>query len=235
MKISILLLAATISLSAYAQPGKKDNGMLMPMTTQGIGISFQKFDGLNSRIANFPQYKKLNDHMWTLSLGSIKERNNFISAFTVTGGSSMSGDRDKKSSAIRSLGGGIDFGYDVIPAKQIMLYPTVGIGFEGYQARFYKDNSAVDFDVVLGSPTAQNNIRSVKFNNSFLTYRFGLGFAFKNPKLTNAIGIQAGYVGSFKDRSWKSSENQSLAGSPKDGLSRFNVSLIMMGMPKMMK
>jgi len=234
MKRIILFFATIISLSSYGQMGNKDK-MGTFLTTQSIGVSFQKFEGLNSRIADFPQYKTLKDHMWTLTLGSMKVHRNFISSLSVTGASSMSGDRDKKSSALRSLSGGIDLGYDVIPGDMIMLYPLVGIGAEGYQAQFYKDNSAVDFDVVLNSPTAQNSIRSVKFTNSFITYRLGLGFALKSPKHMGAIGIQGGYTGSFKDRSWKSSENQSLAGAPVDNLSRFHVSLVMMGMPHFMK
>ena len=232
MKSIILILLSAASVSLYAQD-KKDN--FVPMMTRGIGVSFQKFNGLNSRIAAFPQYETLKDHMWTLSLGSMHVRKNFISQLTITGGSSLSGDRDKKSSALRFLSGGIDLGYDVIPSDKIMLYPLAGIGAETYQAIFYKDNSAVDFNDVLLSPIVQNSIRSVKFTNSFITYHFGLGFALKSPKHAATVGIQAGYTGSFKDRSWKSSENQTLNGAPSDDLSRFNVSLVFTGGVMIMK
>lgn len=232
MKSIIVFVLALMSVSAYAQ---KDMMKGTFMTTQSIGVSFQNFDGLNNRIAGFPQYKALKDHAFTLSLGSMKTMHNFVSGLNVALGSSLSGDRHERSSALRFLSGGIDFGYDLVPAEKIMLYPLVGIGAEGYQAVFYKDNSAVDFNDVLNSPAAQNSIRSVKFTNSFITYRLGLGFALKSPKHMGAIGIQAGYTGSFSDRAWKGGESQSLAGSPQDGVSRFQVSLVMMGMPHFMK
>ncbi|MEO8768443.1 MAG: hypothetical protein ABI402_00090 [Ferruginibacter sp.] len=235
MKRIILFLLTCLSVSANAQTNTKKD-FEPPLVLRGIGVSFQKFDGLNSRIANLPQYKKLRDHAGTLDLGFMKVHNRFISEIDFTAGSSMSGDRDKKSSTIRYLGAGIDIGYDVIRSEKILLYPLVGLGGLRYQARFYKDNSAIPFDIVLASSDAQNNIRPVDFLNSFFTYRLGLGFALRAPKDPSCIlGIQAGYTGSFKDRSWKSSDNQELAGAPVDGISQFHVSLIMTGMPKMGK
>jgi len=226
MKSVILFSLLAISLFSTAQEKK---GNYMPIMTKGIGVSFQKFEALNSRIANYPQYASLKDHMWTLSVGSMHVKKNFISQFTITGGSSMSGDREKRSSALRFLSGGLDVGYDLIPSDKVMLYPLVGIGAEGYQALFYKDVSGVDFNDVLNSSTVQNSIRSVRFSNAFITYRLGMGFALKSPKSSNTIGIQAGYTGNFKDRAWKSSENQTLAGAPVDNLSRFNISLVFTG------
>jgi hypothetical protein len=205
---------------------KKDFTFLV---NRGIGVSFQKFENLNGRIAGLPEYEALKNPMWTLSLGSMHVVKNVVSQITATVGSTMSGHRDKKSSTLRSLSGGFDLGYDVIPADNIMLYPMAGIGVEAYQAIFYKDVSSVNFDDVLESPNVQNNIRSVRFNNMFATYRFGLGLALKSPKGCGTIGLQGGYTGSFKSKSWKSSENQTLNGSPVDNLSRFNVSLILSG------
>lgn len=240
MKNMIVLLLCAVTFSANAQKGKNKKDKWhhmkgdMSIMTRGIGVSFQKFDALNSRIAGFPQYKALPDHMWTLSGGSMHVEKNFISQFTIGAGSSLTGNPDKRSSAMRYIGGGIDFGYDLVPAETVMLYPLVGIGAETYQAKFYKDVSAVDFDLAATSSTVQNSNRSVKFNNSFLTYRLGLGLAFKSPKHPGSVGIQAGYTGSFKDRSWKTSENQTLANAPKDGLSRFAVSLVFTGGGMMM-
>ena len=65
-----------------------------------------------------PQYKQLRDHAGTLDLGFMKVHNRFISEIDFSAGSSMSGDRDKKSSTIRYLGAGIDIGYDVIPSEK---------------------------------------------------------------------------------------------------------------------
>jgi hypothetical protein len=227
MKSIIVIFLSTISLSLFAQDKKKMHGSMM--MTKGIGVSFQKFDGLKNRIGGYPEYQSPKDHMFTLSLGSMHAMKNFISQFTVTGGTSLSGDRDKKSSAMRFLGGGFDFGYDVIPADLIMLYPMAGIGAETYSAIFYKDVSGVDFNDVLESPGIQNSIRSVKFVNNYITYRFGLGFALKSPKHPGTIGIQAHYVGGFKEKGWKSSDNQVLDNSPSDELNRFAVSLVFSG------
>ncbi|MEO6670652.1 MAG: hypothetical protein ABIN36_14310 [Ferruginibacter sp.] len=235
MKYIILFFLACLSITANAQPNpKKDYDP--PMLMRGIGVSFQKFDGLNSRLANRPEYKQLRDYAGTLDLGFMKVHNRFISQIDLSVGSGMSGDRDRRSSTIRYMGAGLDFGYDLIPSEKILLYPLVGLGGQRYQARFYKDNSATPFDVVLVSSAVQNDIRPVDFLNSFFTYRLGLGFAVRAPKDPSCLlGIQAGYTGSFKDRSWKSSDNQSLAGAPVDGISQFHVSLIMSSMPKMGK
>lgn len=165
----------------------------------------------------------------------MMKKNNFISGLSLTGGSSLSGDRDKRSSALQFLAGQFNIGYDFIPGDKFMLYPLAGLGFEGYQAKFYKDNSGVNFNDVLNSPGTQNSTRPVKFTNKFATYNLGFGFTVKSPKCNNSIGIQAGYTGSFKDKAWKSSDNQELANAPVDRLSRFQVGLIFTGMPHSMK
>ncbi len=117
-----------------------------------------------------------------------------------------------------------------------MLYPLVGLGFEKYQARFFKYNSSVDFDDVLSSSTVQNNIHSLDLTNSFFNYRFGFGVAFKNPKFpSSSIGIQAGYTGSFQSNAWKSNQDQSLQNAPEDKLSRFYFGLVLTGRPGYMK
>jgi hypothetical protein len=233
MKVISFVFLLVVSLSSIAQEdkdGKKDK--FMPLVTRGLGVSFQKFDGLNTRIAKFPQYMQLRDYAATLSLGWLKEHNNFISGADITAGSSMSGDRDKKSSTIRYITPGFYFGYNVLKGNKVMLYPLAGLGFQAYQARFYKDNSAVNFDTVLVSPATQNSIRPVDFKNSFFTYRLGFGVAFKSPKHpSSSIGIQAAYTGSFKSHAWRSSDDQALANAPEDKLSQFQVGLIFTSAP----
>ncbi|MFT3909181.1 MAG: outer membrane beta-barrel protein [Ferruginibacter sp.] len=233
MKIYFLLFFTAFSIITCAQKPKSDKpDHETLMFIRGIGISFQEFDELNSRVANRPEYKTLRDHAATLELGFMNVSKNIVFDAELIGGSSMSGDRDKKSSAIRFLATGIDIGYDVIPNKTILLYPMAGIGTQAYRARFYKDNAAVPFDLVLASSNTQNAIRPVDFKNAFFTYRFGIGFAIRPPKNNDAaIGIQFRYTGSFKEKSWKSSDNQELANAPKDRLSQFQVSLILGDMP----
>ena len=237
MKAIMFFFLLGASFSSFAQhdkdkdKDKKDDWdkkeRFMPVITRGIGASFQKFDGINNRVAGLPQYKQLKDYTATLSLGWLKEYNHFISGADAMVGSSMSGDRDKRSSTIRYIGAGFYLGYNVLNSKTIMLYPLAGLGFQKYQARFFKDNSAVDFNNVLVSPATQNNIRPVDFKNSFLTYRVGFGLAFKNPKYpSSSIGLQAAYTGGFKSRAWKSSDDQTLANAPEDNLSQFHVGLI---------
>lgn len=235
MKFIILLICASLSFNAYSQ--KNDNRDFdPPLLTRGIGVSIQAFDGLNSRLEGHPEFRKLRDIAGTLSLGCMKIRNRFVSNVDLVAASSMSGDRDRKSSTVRYLGAGIDLGYDVIPADKIILTPLVGIGGEAYMARFYRDNSAVPFNLVLVSPDVQNDIRPVDFTNTFFVYRLGFALATRHPNNRSVtFGIQARYVGSFKDKAWKSADNQELAGAPEDRLSQFQISLFTSGMPRFMK
>ncbi len=231
MKTIILILLCTLSLSLSAQnkAAKKDWKKNMPMMTKSLGVTFVEFDGLNSRIAEFPQYKTVPDHIFTISLGSMHVMNNFVSQTTLTAGSSLTGDREKRSTALRILGVGLDLGYDVIPADRVMLYPMVGIGAETYHAIFNKDVNAVEFDDVAGSPGVQNSIRTLKFTQTNIMYRLGFGLAFRSPKHNGSIGIQGGYTGGFRNRAWKSAEYQKLEGSPVDDIRRFSVSLVFTG------
>jgi opacity protein-like surface antigen len=228
----VLLLAA--SFPAMAQHG--DMGNFFPSITHELGGSFQKFDGLNSRIATLPQYKQLPAYASMLELGWFKQQRQFIMTGGFTAASSMGADHDKRSSTIRFLGVHADLGYDVLNSSRVMLYPMVGLGLEKYQARFFKDNSSVAFDDLISSPTVQNDIRSLDLTNGFFNYRLGLGVGFKSPKYpSNSIGIQVGYSGSFKSNPWKSNQNQTLAGAPEDKVSRFSVGIILIGRPGSMK
>ena len=234
MKIIMLMTACVFSLSLAAQNTKKMNRekmkQYMPVMTKSAGVSFQKFTGLNDRINGFSQYKTLPDHVYTLSLGSMHNIKNFVSQLNVTAGSSLTGEPEERSSTVRMLGGSFDLGYDVIPSKMVMLYPMAGVGIETYHGIFYKDVNATSFNEVANFPSQQNNIRSVKFTNTFGTYRFGLGVALKSPNGNHSIGLQSIYSGSFKDdKPWKSAEGQTLAGAPVDDLKRISVSLVITG------
>jgi len=239
MKFLICFLLISISLSASPQQqedkgtGKKVHSF--PLIIRGLGSSFQQFDGLNSRIANLTQYEKLRNDAAVISLGWLKEKHRFISIAGITAGSTMSGHQDKKSSSIRYLGFNADLGYNLFKSEKIMLYPLAGLGFQQYQAIFYKDNSGVNFDDVL-STALQNSISSVKVNNAFFVYRLGFGVTVKFPKCpSGSIGIQAGYTGSFKKNNWRSNESQVLNNAPDDKISQFHVSLIFINKPWMMK
>ncbi len=229
MKITFLAVLTILTLGATAQKDEKWHSGKMT-TVQGIGISFQQFSGLNSRVGINPQYKTLRDYMGTISLGSRMVKKDFITEFTITGANSMSGNRSKKSSNLRSLAAGFSIGYDFIPSEKFMLYPMVGIGVEGFQAKFYKDNSGINFNDVLNSTIVQNTISAVKFTNAFTTYNLGAGFSFKPAKCNGSIGIQASYTGSFRSEDWKSSDRQQLANAPEDRLGRFQVGLVFTNM-----
>ena len=224
MKTLLFLCMLFIGLSLFAQDQSKTE--MFPELSRAAGISFQKFDGLNSRIASFPQYKELRKATGVLQLGWFKERHQFISQINLMGGSSMSGDRDKRSSTIRYLGVGAEIGYDFIKNEKIALFPLVGLGYQRYQARFFKDNSNVDFNDVLQSPTVQNNIRSLDLTNGFFNYRLGFGIAARSVKHNCSIGLQAMYTGSFKDRAWRSGQDQTLLNAPVDKLSQVYAGLV---------
>jgi hypothetical protein len=234
MKKIFLFVLVLASAGLQAQHHKFED--FMPQSVLGIGVSFQNFDGLNSRIANFDQYKQLKDQTGTLQLGWLKERKRIVSGFNLSGGTGLSGSRGKKSSNMRYIGLGGDIGYSVIKNKQAMLYPFAGLGYQWYQARFYKDNSSVPFDEVLQSPNVQNDISALGFKNEFFTYRLGIGIILTSPKHpSGGIGLQAGYSGSFQERAWTGNENQTLGNAPKDGLSQFFISLVFTHKPMMMK
>lgn len=243
MKVIALCILIGISSAAVAQHdmdnhSKQDKKEWMrrhlPYMSRTLGASFQSFDGINARVANLPQYKQLKDYAATIGLGWLQEHNQFVSAAALSLGSSMSGHRDEKSSTIRYIAANIDLGYDVLKGDRFMLYPFAGIGAQSYQALFYKDNSAVNFNDVLTSPAVQNSISSVKFKNGYAVYRFGIGFSVRAPRYPAAIGIQAGYTGSFRKNAWRSNEYQGLANAPEDRISQFYISLVLMSKPMFM-
>jgi len=234
MKTIISILLTAFVLSSQAQEHKMKD--FIPAITRSIGGSFQQFDGLNSRIANVPQYEQLKDYSATLGLGWFKEKNQFISNMGLSIGSTMSGHRDEKSSTVRFINVNADIGYDVLKNDKVMLYPLAGLGFQKYQAKFYRDNTGVDFDDVLSTPAVRNSIQPVKFNNGFFVYRLGFGVALKSPKYpSSSIGLQAGYTGSFRKNEWRSNEDQALNNAPTDRISQFFVSLVLISKPWMMK
>jgi len=113
MKLIACLVLGAISISSVAQRSKDHDRKRgdMPLITRSLGGSFQKFDGLNGRVAGLAQYEQLKNYAATLGLGWLKERNRVISNAGVMIGSSMSGHRDEKSSTIRYLGFNADIGY----------------------------------------------------------------------------------------------------------------------------
>ena len=222
--IKTMILFCLFSVSCFSTFAQKEKmGGFNVQMQHNIGASFMEFDGLNSRVAKFPQYNEVDGHAGTLQLGLIKEKRGLISIISLVAGTDRNGDRDKKSSVIRFLGVSADAGYDFIKNDGLMLFPFVGIGYEKYQARFFQDNSNRSFDGLLETPN-QTDFGPAQFKNAFLTYRAGAGFSFKPKRFpTRSIGLQAGYVGSFKSHDWKSQEKQTLGNAPEDRLSRWYV------------
>ncbi|MCC6289870.1 MAG: hypothetical protein IT249_18480 [Chitinophagaceae bacterium] len=240
MRIIICCICVMATLSATAQHNrehkkwdKEKMAEYMPSLSRTLGGSFQKFNGLNGRLTNLPQYKQLKDYTATIGLGWFKERNRVISDAGITLGSSMSARRDEKSSTIRYIGFNANIGYDVLKNENISLFPLVGLGYQGYQAVFYKDNSDVNFNSVLESPVVQQAITPVKFTNGFLVYRAGAGVLFKSPKHSSSIGLQAGYTGSFQKRAWRTNDGQALANAPQDRISQFYFNVVLISNPWM--
>jgi len=238
----LCLLAITISGAAQnethdkMQHGKRDKMMkFLPAMTRSIGGSLQKFDGLNGRVAGMAQYKQLKDYAGMLGLGWRNQYKHVISDFEISLASSMTGDRDEKSSTVHYVGVSGDIGYDLLENEKVSFFPLVGIGYQKYQAIFYKDNSEVNFNDVLNSTALETAISPVKFKNGFVVYRLGLGVALKSPKYPgNSIGLQAGYIGSFQKREWRTNDNQVLLNSPEDRISQFYISLVLTSKPWMM-
>jgi hypothetical protein len=224
MKPGILLLLLVISASVIAQETKNDD--FIPQMTNGLGISFQTFNGINDRISKLSQYRRLDNYAATIELGMLTEHKQFVSDMNVMLGSSFSG-HSHGGSVIRYFGVNIGWGYDLLKEKNKMLYPLVGLSLQGYQARFYQDNSSVPFDNVVESPPTQNDLHSLDFTTLFFAYRLGLGFSVfssRHPKFS--VGLQGIYTGSFNSQTWKNNQGQSLLNAPEDRLNQYHISLL---------
>ena len=102
--VLVSLIVASLSLSAQDTLHKMhtmNKKNFSAWVSRGLGVSFQQFDNLNSRISGLPQYEALKNPMWTISLGSVHVMKNVVSQITATAGGTMSGNRDKKSSTLR--------------------------------------------------------------------------------------------------------------------------------------
>jgi hypothetical protein len=224
VKSAMLLFLVFVSASVVAQEHRPDN--FTRQFTFAFGESMQKFDGLNDRIAKFPQYKSLPHYATTFGLGMLTEHGRILSDINLMAGSSFS-DVDKKGSVIRFVAANIGVGYDLLSEKRMLLYPIVGLGLEGLQARFYRDNSSVPFDSLLQVPSAQSSLHSLDFTNYFFTYRLGFGFSIKSAKQPfGSIGLRAVYTGSFVEHAWRTNQRQSLEDVPEDRLSQYHIALI---------
>ena len=191
------------------------------------GVSFQNFDNLNNRIKGYPQYEQLKNTIGTLQFGIFTEYDKLIIGYNGNFGSSVSGDKNKKSGAINYLGGGIDLGYSIYKTPRISLYPFVGLGYEKFKASFNKDISAIPFDTVLASNNARQNTERPVFTNKFAVYKVGIGaFITSKKRPKNSLGLQVGYTGSFGEKEWKINNVQSLFNSPKDKLSKIFASIL---------
>lgn len=231
--VSILLLPAY---SAMAQMGMHSNmhSKMMKDSTisfgfyKTIGMSFQQFDELNGRVKGDPTYHQLCEAIGTLGLGAIIQKGHFVTLNNFTIGYGMNGNREKKNSTTGMLGFSADFGYNIFGRNsRVELFPTAGLGLEGYRVRLNKNTPDSDFDEVLDNEETQNDIRSVTFYNIYFNYRFGLNLNVKSPDKSRTIGLQGGYTASFNDRSWRVNYNQTLADAPSEKLSRFYVNLVM--------
>lgn len=229
VQLLILLLPAYASMAQMGMgiPPRWQHDSTSTMSFyKNIGISVQKFDNLDARIKNYSQYKSLPEVIGTLGIGSIMQKGHFVAINGLTVGYAMNGGRKNKNSTLGFLGINADAGYNFFNKdSRAQIYPAIGLGLEGYRARFNKNVNDVGFNDVLGSNTAQNDIRPVTFTTLFFNYRAGLNLALQSKDRTGAIGLQAGYTGSFNDNSWRVNSSQRLDNAPSDKLSRFYANL----------
>lgn len=191
------------------------------------GISFQEFEQLKRRINMYPQFEKPKSSTGTLQFGIFSERNRLITGYSINAGSSLSGNRDKKSTATSFWGIPADVGYNLLKSQRASLYPFAGLGYEKYKMVFSRDVSMVPFDSVLQTSTVQQGVENLVFTNSFIVYRAGVGLSITSKKhVQNSIGLQLGYTGGFNPEEWKINKLQTLLNSPKDKLSKLFASAI---------
>jgi hypothetical protein len=193
---------------------------------RNLGVSVQKFDNLNSRIKGFQQYKALPEVIASIGFGSITQKGHFVGINGVTLGWARNGNGKKVNSTLGLLGLSADAGYDFLGKdSRVHIYPTVGLGLEGYRARLNKDPQDISFNGALGSNDQQNNLRAFNIYNLFFNYRLGLNFGFQSKDKTSGIGLQLGYTGSFSKQTWNVNNGQVLLNSPEDRLSRLYANL----------
>lgn len=226
MKI-INLVVALFCFSALANAQQKKKSPVKRMLFHSHGISFQKFDNLNNRIANYPQFQSSKNSTGTFQFGSFTERDRLITGLSLNVGSSLNGNRNKKSTTINFFGFAADIGYNFLKGTQVSLYPFAGLGYEKYKVRFNRDISTIPFDSVLQSVNFQQRTENLAFTNSFFVYRAGMGVNITSKKhLQNSVGLQVGYTGGFGEQEWKINKSQTLSNSPKDKLSKIFISII---------
>ncbi len=218
-----LLFFTTIN---HAQNNSKK--VVKRMLFHSHGISFQKFENLNKRIASYPQFERAKNSTGTLQFGTFAERKRLITGFSINAGSSLSGDREKKSTATSFFGLSADVGYNLLKGSRVSLYPFAGLGYETYKMKYNRDVSSLPFDSVLQSNTFQQRTENLIFNNSFLVYRLGMGVFVTSKKHTqNSVGLQIGYTGGFSSQEWKINKTQILMNSPVDKLSKISASVLL--------
>ena len=226
MKI-ISLVLGLFCVTALANAQQKKKSPVKRMLFHSHGISFQKFDNLNKRIANYPQFQSSKNSTGTFQFGSFTERDRLITGLSLNVGSSLSGNRNKKSTATNYFGVAADVGYNLLKGTQVSLYPFAGLGYEKYKVRFNRDISTIPFDSVLQSVSFQQRVENPAFTNSYVVYRVGIGINITSKKhLQNSAGLQIGYTGGFGENDWKIKKSQTLLNSPKDKLSKIFTSII---------
>ncbi len=224
---SVHLFCCLILFSIIANAQNKRKAEVKRLFFHSHGISFQKFENLNKRVTAYPQFEQPKNSTGTLQFGMFAERNRLITGYSFNAGSSLSGDREKKSTATNFLGLSIDVGYDLIKSSRLSLYPFAGLGYETYKLKFNRDASTVPFDSVLLSNNFQQRVENSVFNNSFIVYRLGIGiFVTSKKHVQNSLGLQVGYTGGFSPQKWKINGTQTLLNSPKDKLSKITASIL---------
>jgi hypothetical protein len=163
----------------------------------------QTFSNLSGRIATRPEYEKLRKTEFTFSIGLTREVDRLLIDYNLSFGSSLSGNKERKSSSIFSFGAamtfGLNFSENFSNYRRTRLWPFVGIGIQASNVKLNKDLAAVPFDSVLQSPSWQQRAMPQKFSNTFYCYKTGLAVDFIGKyNKRSSIGLRGGYIGSFK-------------------------------------
>ena len=224
----IKLIVLIVLLPSLTKAQTKETPSVKRYFSHTHGISYQKFDNMSNRIKMFPQYAPLKNTTGTIQFGIITERKKTIFNYLLTIGSSLSGDKKKKSTATRFQGFAFDLGYYIYKGNRFSVYPMAGLGIQNYTLVLNRDNTTVPFDSVINSPTVRQNVEPLKLANRFITYRLGAGgniTSKRHPR--NSFGLQAGYVGSFNEEEWRVNTTQIIANSPNDYLSQIYVLILL--------
>ncbi|MCU0322187.1 MAG: hypothetical protein MUE72_07210 [Chitinophagaceae bacterium] len=233
MKNTLLLVLTLFTLTVQAQNNEADttqNKVIVVesnnrfMVYWGTNYNNQNFSQLNNTLSNLgSMYEVLPKNVASWNLGWVFEDDLVLVKTNIGFGNAIKGKKGKRNTRLSYFSSSIELGLNFSKNNNnIRIYPTAGLGVAVFTATINKDLSNINFNDILQNPNIQATTTPTRLTNTFFVYRAGFAVDFFNKKNNNqAIGLFAGYSGSFSKRAWKLNMEQQVGNAPSDGLSQF--------------